>query len=89
MKVLFFIIFGITIGITIFGLFFHNPARVLSQKATIKCYSAGKLIYEGKSSTRIKDIGNSNYVFKEFGGTRKFVSVSGDCIITNTSKYDN
>jgi len=50
-------------------------------KATIKCYSGTKLIYEGESTGKISSEENSDgYSFVE-KSTGKLVEVSGNCVI--------
>ena len=48
---------------------------------SIVCYSGGKLIYEGRSTGKIKSEQNSDgYYFVE-QGTKKLMEVSGNCVI--------
>lgn len=54
----------------------------LNDPAEIKCYSGGKLIYEGRSTGAVKNADQSDgYQFRE-KGTDNFLEVSGDCILT-------
>lgn len=54
----------------------------IGNSATIKCYSGGTLIYDGKSTGKISSEENSDgYFFKE-QGTGKLKEVSGNCDIT-------
>lgn len=49
----------------------------------IKCYSGGKLIYEGASTGKIgTEQGSDGWQFVD-AKTNKFVRVSGDCVIEN------
>jgi len=53
----------------------------LGDSATIKCYSGEKLIFEGKSTGKVKSEANSDgYAFKD-AGDGKLKEVSGNCII--------
>jgi len=55
----------------------------LGDAGHIKCYSGGKLIYEGTSTGRMQTVQDSDgWEFKD-ASTGKFVRVSGDCIIEN------
>lgn len=51
--------------------------------AHIKCWSGGKLIYEGDSTGRIATTdGSDGWEFKD-SKTGKFIRVSGQCVIEN------
>ena len=53
----------------------------LNVSADVKCYSGGKVTYEGTSTGAIRSPESSDgWQFREVG-TNKFVEVSGDCII--------
>jgi hypothetical protein len=55
----------------------------LGNAGTVKCYSGGKLIYEGTSTGKIATVTNSDgWQFKD-AKTGKFIRVSGDCVIEN------
>lgn len=53
------------------------------ESATIKCYSGGQLIYEGRSTGRVQkeESGADGYAFKD-AATGKLKEVSGDCNVT-------
>ncbi|QZI85603.1 hypothetical protein CPT_Suzuki_030 [Stenotrophomonas phage Suzuki] len=53
------------------------------EEATIKCYSGGQLIYEGRSTGRVQkeESGADGYAFKD-AATGKLKEVSGDCNVT-------
>jgi hypothetical protein len=49
--------------------------------ATVRCYSGGTLIYEGKSTGKvISEAQSDGYAFRD-AADRKLKEVSGDCII--------
>jgi len=79
---------GMFIGIVISSLFCCTDAEMasfgsLGNSAEIKCYSGGKLIYEGYSTGRVSTTQNSDgWEFKD-NKTGKFIRVSGDCVVTN------
>ena len=51
--------------------------------ANVKCYSGGKIIYDGKSTGRIATVdGSDGWEFRE-AGSKLFIRVSGDCVIIN------
>lgn len=55
----------------------------LGTPGAVKCYSGGKIIYEGKSTGKIEKVSRSDgWQFKD-ANTGKFVRVSGDCLIEN------
>lgn len=55
----------------------------LGSSGHIVCYSGGKVIYEGDSTGKIDTVTNSDgWQFKD-AVTRKFIRVSGQCVITN------
>jgi hypothetical protein len=50
--------------------------------ATVICYSAEKVIYEGKSTGKVTSPeGSDGYQFKD-ASTLKLTEVSGNCVIT-------
>lgn len=53
------------------------------ESATIKCYSGGMLIYEGRSTGRVlkEETGADGYAFKD-AKTGELKEVSGDCNVT-------
>ena len=53
------------------------------ESATIKCYSGGTLIYEGRSTGRVlkEETGADGYAFKD-AKTGELKEVSGDCNVT-------
>lgn len=53
------------------------------EPATVKCYSGGVLIYEGRSTGRVlkEETGADGYAFKD-AATGKLKEVSGDCNVT-------
>ena len=55
----------------------------LGEAGDVKCYSGGKLIYEGRSTGKIGTVTNSDgWEFKD-AKSGKFVRVTGDCLIEN------
>lgn len=55
---------------------FGNPAMV-------KCYSGGKIIYDGESSGRVSSTEYSDgWEFRD-KKSGKFIRVSGDCVVEN------
>ncbi len=49
----------------------------------IKCYSAGQLIYEGRSTGKIHANNHfSGFEFKD-ASTNKFVRIHADCVVNN------
>ena len=53
----------------------------LGDAATIKCYSGGELIYEGRSTGKVRSEQSSDgYYFKD-AADGKLKEVSGNCII--------
>lgn len=55
----------------------------LGTPGDVKCYSGGRIIYEGKSTGKIQTVSKSDgWEFKD-AKTGKFVRVSGDCLIEN------
>ena len=55
----------------------------LGTPGEVKCYSGGKIIYEGRSTGKIATVTNSDgWEFKD-AKTGKFVRVSGYCLIEN------
>jgi hypothetical protein len=53
----------------------------LGNTAKIQCYSGGVLIYEGKSTGKVKsENGSDGYFFRAEDGFMR--EVSGDCIVT-------
>lgn len=55
--------------------------------ATIRCYSGGVLIYEGRSTGRVlkEDTGADGYAFRD-AKTSQLKEVSGDCNVTYGSE---
>lgn len=47
----------------------------------IKCYSSGKLIYEGQSTGKIANDGNNNWIYFKDKSTKKEIQILADCII--------
>jgi len=57
----------------------------LGNKATVDCYSGGKLIYHGRSTGKVSpEDGGAGYFLKD-SARGKLVEVSGQCIV----EYDN
>jgi len=55
----------------------------LGSSGSIVCYSGGKVIYDGMSTGKIMTVEHSDgWEFKD-EKTKKFVRVSGDCLIQN------
>ncbi len=55
----------------------------LGSEGHIRCYSGGKLIFEGNSTGKLATVSNSDgWEFKD-KATGKFIRVSGDCVIEN------
>lgn len=53
------------------------------KQGSIKCYSGGKLIYEGVATGRIQTVHQSDgWEFKD-SKSGKFLRVTGDCVIEN------
>lgn len=53
----------------------------LGDPARVTCYSAEKVIYDGKSTGAVRNPeGSDGYQFRESGSNR-FVEVSGNCVI--------
>ncbi len=54
----------------------------LGDSATVKCWSGGTLIFDGKSSGKVQSESSSDgYFFKDVKDN-KFKEVSGNCVIT-------
>lgn len=54
----------------------------LGDSATVKCWSGGTLIFDGKSSGKVQSEKSSDgYFFKDIKDG-KFKEVSGNCVIT-------
>ncbi len=50
-----------------------------NSKANITCYSGGKIIYEGKTTTKPEsEQGSDGYYFQDKDG---IMEVSGDCVV--------
>lgn len=54
----------------------------LGSSASITCYSGGKLIYEGRSTGKVKSEENSDGYYFVDQSDGKLKEVSGNCIIT-------
>lgn len=55
----------------------------LGSEAHIRCYSGGRLIFEGDSTGKLQTVSNSDgWQFKN-KQTGKFIRISGDCVIEN------
>lgn len=55
----------------------------LGSPASVKCYSGGQLIYEGRSTGKVAATSNSDgWEFRD-ATTGKFVRVSGACLVEN------
>lgn len=53
------------------------------ESSIIKCYSGGKIIYDGVSSGRVATTKESDgWEFKDMK-SGKFIRVSGDCVVEN------
>ncbi len=51
--------------------------------AEVTCYSGGNVIYQGRSTGKVAPTKNSDgWEFKD-AKTKKFMRVSGDCIVSN------
>jgi len=48
----------------------------------IKCYSGGKVIYEGHSTGKISSEANSDGYFFKDRETKKLMEISGDCVMS-------
>lgn len=56
---------------------------VLGSQADVTCYSAGVVIYEGRSTGRVESESQSDgWVFEE-KGSGKLVRITADCVIKN------
>jgi hypothetical protein len=56
---------------------------VLGSQADVACYSAGRVIYEGRSTGRVESESQSDgWVFEE-EGTGKLIRITADCVIKN------
>lgn len=52
----------------------------------VKCYSGGVVIYDGYTTGKVEnESGSDGYYFQD-SGTGKFVTVSGNCVITVDTK---
>jgi hypothetical protein len=73
----------IILGLLINSCTDKNLNSIIDTEITIKCYSAGTLIYEGKSTGEIMESRSTDYYyyFRELG-TDNLVKVSGNCVIT-------
>lgn len=58
----------------------------LNEPAEVKCYSGGKLIYEGISTGAIGNAHQSDGYQLRDSKTQKLVEVSGDCVINYSIK---
>lgn len=54
----------------------------LGSSATIKCYSGGTLIYDGRSTGKVRSEAQSDGYYFRDEATSKMKEVSGDCDIT-------
>lgn len=76
------VIIGVLFGVSCTDAMCGSIAA-LGDKAHIKCWSGGKLIYEGDSTGRIATTrGSDGWEFKD-AKTGKFIRVSGQCVIEN------
>ena len=57
--------------------------EALGSDADIKCYSGGKMIFEGRSSGRVFTEDKSDGWFWKDSQTGKLVRSNGDCVIIN------
>jgi hypothetical protein len=58
-----------------------ESVKAYGNAATVKCYSGGILIYDGKSTGRVATVHNSDgWEFKDVK-TQSFTRVSGDCVV--------
>lgn len=76
-------LFALLMSLAFFGCTDAGWGKVtaLGNAATIKCYSGGQLIFEGKSTGKVSSEQNSDgYYFKD-AKTNRVMEVSGDCII--------
>lgn len=48
----------------------------------VKCYSGGVLIYQGYTTGKIENEAQSDGYYFQDDSTKKFVTVSGNCVIT-------
>jgi hypothetical protein len=55
----------------------------LGSAGTVKCYSGGRLFYEGRSTGKIYSEQTSDGWFFKDANTGKLVRVSGDCLVEN------
>lgn len=54
----------------------------LGDSATVKCWSGGILIFDGKSTGKVKSEASSDGYFFKDAKDNKFKEVSGNCVIT-------
>ena len=77
------------IGLFVFCLFLFgcsnaNMAAIgaWGKRHDVKCWSGGKVIYEGYTTGKIENEDHSDGYYFQDAGTNKFVTVSGNCVIT-------
>lgn len=59
-----------------------GKVTALGDSAHIECYSGEKLIYSGDSTGKVSNSDQSDGYFFKDKDTRKFMEVSGNCVIT-------
>lgn len=75
---------GCILLVFIMGCSNANLARfsALGKRHDVKCYSGGVVIYEGHSTGKIENEHQSDGYYFQDEQTGKFVTVSGNCVIT-------
>lgn len=59
----------------------RGKLTALGSSASVKCYSGGKLIYEGESTGKVSSEENSDGYYFVDKDTEETLEVSGNCII--------
>ena len=63
-----------------------SKVGALGSQATVRCYSGGRVVYEGESTGKVSSAqGSDGYIFRD-KRTRKLTQVSGMCVMTYEGK---
>jgi len=75
---------AVLIGLILSGCSNANMAAIgaWGKRHDVKCYSGGVVIYEGYTTGKIENEDHSDGYYFQDAGTNKFVTVSGNCVIT-------
>lgn len=81
MRIFFFIIALLLVGCTDAGM---GKFTALGNKATVMCWSGDTVIFNGRSTGKVRTEENSDGYFFVDSASKQTVEVSGNCVI----KYD-